>query len=77
MKRLQISLEPELDEELERVARAEGVSKAAVVRSSLRKRLGTHRATDLPVSGSRGELREGIDLADGRALRELMDGLVD
>ncbi len=36
MKRLQISLEPELDEELERVARAEGVSKAEVVRRCLR-----------------------------------------
>jgi hypothetical protein len=29
------------------------------------------------VSGSRGELHAGIDLADGRALRELMDGLRD
>ena len=27
------------------------------------------------MSSSRGELRPGIDLADGRALRELMDGL--
>ena len=30
---------------------------------------------DLPVSTSLGELRPGIDLADGRALREIMDGL--
>ena len=36
MKRLQISLEPELDEDLERAARAEGVSKAEVVRRCLR-----------------------------------------
>lgn len=36
MKRLQISLEPELDRELERVARADGVSKAEVVRRCLR-----------------------------------------
>ena len=32
MKRLQISIEPELDAALGRAARAEGVSKAAVVR---------------------------------------------
>lgn len=36
MKRLQVSLEPELDAELERVARSEGVSKAEVVRRCLR-----------------------------------------
>lgn len=36
MKRLQISLEPELDRELDRVARDQGVSKAEVVRRCLR-----------------------------------------
>jgi len=36
MKRLQISLEPELDEQLGQVARQEGISKAEVVRRSLR-----------------------------------------
>ena len=36
MKRLQISLEPELDEQLGRAARAAGVSKAEVVRRCLR-----------------------------------------
>lgn len=36
MKRLQISLEPELDRELDRVARVDGVSKAEVVRRCLR-----------------------------------------
>lgn len=36
MKRLQISLEPELDAQLGRVARREGVSKAEVVRRSLK-----------------------------------------
>lgn len=36
MKRLQISLEPELDQELERAARAGGVSKAEIVRRCLR-----------------------------------------
>lgn len=74
MKRLQISLEPELDEELGRVARAEGVSKAELVRQSLRERLLPSPAVDLPVSTSRGELRTGVDLADGRALRGLMEG---
>jgi len=39
MKRLQISLEPELDEQLGRVARREGVSKAEMVRRSLRERM--------------------------------------
>ncbi len=36
MKRLQISLDHELDEELNRAARAEGVSKAEIVRRCLR-----------------------------------------
>jgi Ribbon-helix-helix protein, copG family len=36
MKRLQISLEPELDLELDRAAAAEGVSKAEIVRRCLR-----------------------------------------
>lgn len=36
MKRLQISLEPELDADLERVAHSEGISKAEVVRRCLR-----------------------------------------
>jgi len=36
MKRLQISLEPELDRELERAARVDGVSKAEIVRRCLR-----------------------------------------
>jgi ribbon-helix-helix CopG family protein len=36
MKRLQISLEPELDLELARVARQHGISKAEIVRRLLR-----------------------------------------
>jgi hypothetical protein len=36
MKRLQISLEPELDRELGRTAASEGVSKAEIVRRCLR-----------------------------------------
>ena len=46
MKRLQISLEHELDRELERAAAAEGVSKAEIVRRCLRKRIGTSPAED-------------------------------
>ena len=77
MKRLQISLEPELDRELGRAATARGISKAELVRRSLRDQLEPRSPVELPVSSSRGELRPGIDLADGRALRELMDGLHD
>ena len=77
MKRLQISLEPELDRELGRAATARGISKAELVRRSLRDQLEPRPPVELPVSSSRGELRPGIDLADGRALRELMDGLRD
>jgi len=39
MKRLQILIEPELDLELERKARAEGKSKAALIRQYVRDRL--------------------------------------
>ncbi len=42
MKRLQISLEPELDEQLNEMARRSGISKAEVVRRSLR------QSIDLP-----------------------------
>ena len=38
MKRLQISLEPELDDALARLANEEGVSKAEIVRRCLRER---------------------------------------
>jgi hypothetical protein len=40
MKRLQISIEPELDLALERKARQEGRSKAALIRQYVRERLG-------------------------------------
>jgi hypothetical protein len=46
MKRLQISLEPELDRELDRVAAAEGVSKAEIVRRCLRERVGNSPPED-------------------------------
>jgi metal-responsive CopG/Arc/MetJ family transcriptional regulator len=75
MKRLQISLEAELDRKLDRAAAAEGLSKAEVVRRSLRDRLEPRSPTELPVSTSGGDLIAGIDLADGRGLREIMDGL--
>jgi hypothetical protein len=77
MKRLQISLEPELDRELGRAAVDAGISKAELIRRSLRDQLEPRPPIELPVSRSRGELRPGIDLADGRALRELIDGLRD
>lgn len=76
MKRLQISLAPEMDRELSRAAEIEGVSKAEVVRRSLGERLRPKREIELPVF-SLGELQPGVDLADGRALRDLMDGFED
>ncbi len=75
MKRLQISLAPEMDRELARAAELEGVSKAEVVRRSLDERLRPKPEIDLPVSSAK--LRPGIDLADARALRKLMPGLGD
>jgi hypothetical protein len=40
VKRLQISIEPELDAALERKARQEGKSKAALIRQYVRERVG-------------------------------------
>ncbi len=48
MKRLQISLEPELDQQLGRAAAAEGISKAEVVRRCLRQRIGSPAISDDP-----------------------------
>ncbi len=75
MKRLQISLEHELDEQLGRAAVAAGVSKAEIVRRSLREELSTSPAIELPVSSGDGGLMPGVDLADARSLREIMDGV--
>lgn len=75
MKRLQISLEHELDRDLERAAAAEGVSKAEIVRRSLRDELSPPREIELPISSDDGGLMPDVDLADGRALRALMDGV--
>jgi len=76
MKRLQISLEPELDDRLGREARIEGVSKAEIIRRELRERFDERPEIDLPTADL-GGLRPGVDLANGRALRELMEGLGD
>ena len=46
MKRLQISIEPELDAALGRAARAQGVSKAAVVRRLVAEHLKPLRALE-------------------------------
>ncbi len=75
MKRLQISLEHELDRELERAAAVAGVSKAEIVRRSLRDELALPPGIELPVSSGDGGLMPGVDLADGRALRAIMDGI--
>jgi len=75
MKRLQISLEPELDRELGRAAALKGVSKAEIVRRSLRDGLRPRSPIELPVGGGDGGLAAEVDLANGRALRERMDGL--
>ena len=74
MKRLQISLEPEMDETLSRAARRDGISKAEVVRRSLSSRFQAERVIDLP-SANLGGLQPGVNLDDGRALRDLMDGV--
>jgi hypothetical protein len=84
MKRLQISLEPELDEQLGEIARRDGVSKAEVVRQSLRRTVELPpRLVDDPLSrwigtGTGGGRRPGETIDDilygpveaGRADRE-------
>lgn len=60
MKRLQISLEPELDRELGRVASTDGVSKAEVVRRCLREGIEPlPPLTDDPVFKLFGTAEEG------------------
>ena len=46
MKRLQISIEPDLDQELGRVAASEGVSKAEIVRRTMRANFSLHVPLD-------------------------------
>jgi Ribbon-helix-helix protein, copG family len=74
MKRLQISLEPELDRELARAAEAEGVSKAEIIRRELHDRFDERPMVKLPTANL-GGLRPGVDLANGRVLRDLLDDL--
>ena len=76
MKRLQISLEPEMDQQLSRSAAALGVSKAEIVRRSLEIELDRRSRIVLPTADL-GDLKPGVDLADARALRKLMPGLGD
>ncbi len=70
MKRLQISLEPELDEALGKEAAREGISKAEVVRQCLRQRVETvDGAAEDPIlqmfgSGVSGGLRPGETIDD-------------
>jgi len=72
-----------IDDELARRAKSqaasEGVTLTALIERALRELLTKRREPkqrcELPTSGSGGGVREGVDLADGRALRDLMDGL--
>jgi hypothetical protein len=69
MKRLQISLEPELDEALGREADREGVSKAEIVRRCLREEIETpHSWEDDPLfklfGTGTGGLRPGETIDD-------------
>lgn len=72
MKRLQISLEPELDERLGEMARQSGVSKAEVVRRSLRESIDPPpRLADDPIF----ELF-GTGTGDGRRPGETVDDIL-
>ena len=76
MKRLQISLEPELDRQLGIHARREGISKAEVVRRSLRKVLGPtpdfRDDTFFDLIGLAGS--EGRALEPGETIDEIVYG---
>lgn len=72
-----------IDDELARRAKtkaaAEGVTFTALIERALRETLHKREVQpqgpiDLPTDGGEG-VREGVDLANGRALRDLMDGL--
>lgn len=74
MKRLQISLEPELDQQLGRVARERGVSKAEVIRVSLRDQLGpVPRLEDDPIFKLFGS-GTGAGLKPGESIDEIVYG---
>lgn len=76
MKRLQISLEPELDEKLEQQARLDQVSKAEVVRRSLRSHLKPQaRLEDDPLFQMFGTLdTEGKGLQPGETIDDVLYG---
>jgi hypothetical protein len=74
MKRLQISLEPELDQELDRMARASGVSKAEIVRRCIRERAEPIPAVaEDPVLGLFG-IVEGGEPGDSATIDEVVYG---
>ena len=74
MKRLQISLEPELDRQLGKVARERGVSKAEVVRLSLRDHLGpVPKLEDDPLFKLFGS-GSGDGLKPGESIDEIVYG---
>lgn len=76
MKRLQISLEPELDRQLEQQARLEKVSKAEVVRRSLKEQLKPAvRLEDDPLFQMFGTLdTEGKGLRPGESIDDVVYG---
>ena len=74
MKRLQISLEPELDRELGIHARRQGISKAEVVRRSLREDLDMKpRLADDPFMDFVGS-GKGDGLKPGESIDEIVYG---
>jgi hypothetical protein len=74
MKRLQISLEPELDRQLGIHARKQGISKAEVVRRSLREDLGTKpRLADDPFMEFVGS-GNGQGLKPGESIDQIVYG---
>lgn len=76
MKRLQISLEYELDEQLDRVARREGISKAEVVRRSLKRNMAPRPSLeDDPLIQMFGSLNErGRGLRSGETIDDVLYG---
>lgn len=72
-----------IDDELARLAKrqaaSEGVTMTALIERALRESLARRERRrprrELPTDTGDG-VRDGIDLADGRALRDRMDGLV-
>lgn len=76
MKRLQISLEVELDEQLGEVARRDGISKAEVVRRSLEREIRPRSALEedplLKMFGTLSD--EGKGLSPGESIDDVLYG---